>query len=188
MPRKVKTKVTRTKRVTRGKAIRKTKRTKKSHVNSRNRRTKRNKRVHRGGSTSKLSVKNQLWNAARKGEVEELKRLHKAGTLVNEIDEFGNTALHKAASNGRLEAVKYLLQAGADPDIQNDDKDTALHTACRCYQGTKDNCPQKTSIIQALVQGNATKNIKNNLGRTPFEDSCSAKPPRQTPAQAQYLA
>jgi ankyrin repeat protein len=52
-----------------------------------------------------------LTQAARGGDVAELRRLAATGVNIEERDADGMTALHWAAFNGRMEAVKVLVQA-----------------------------------------------------------------------------
>jgi uncharacterized protein len=57
-----------------------------------------------------------LLNAARQGDVTELRRQLQAGAKVNGLDALGKTALTYAAAWGDLVQVRLLLKAGADAD------------------------------------------------------------------------
>jgi ankyrin repeat protein len=57
-----------------------------------------------------------LHRAAKKGEVDKIKKLLAAGRAVDERDPTGQTALMFAAANNRLDAFRELLQAKADPN------------------------------------------------------------------------
>lgn len=57
-----------------------------------------------------------LMNAAKSGDLEEVKKLSKED--VNLVDEYDKTALMYASNNGQLEIVKYLLSQNADAFIR----------------------------------------------------------------------
>lgn len=59
----------------------------------------------------------QFLQAAKRGDVNEIRRLVKNGVNVNQRHIFGWTALHVAAMNGHLSVVKELLSLGADPNL-----------------------------------------------------------------------
>lgn len=59
----------------------------------------------------------ELFEAAKRNNLTELKRLIKAGVDVNERHLLGWTALHVAAINNCESAVRILLEAGADPNL-----------------------------------------------------------------------
>lgn len=62
-----------------------------------------------------------LHHAAKAGDLETAKRLLEAGTVVDDVDEWGNTALHAAcwSETPRAEIVALLRRHGADPDRKN---------------------------------------------------------------------
>ncbi|PIK41565.1 putative caseinolytic peptidase B protein-like [Apostichopus japonicus] len=60
------------------------------------------------------------FQAARNGDVEEIKRLIKAGLDVNERHPLGWTALQVAAINGHERLVELLLESGADINLGDD--------------------------------------------------------------------
>lgn len=62
--------------------------------------------------TSKLNE--DLWQAARDGDVEALNHALTQGAPVNARGEFGDTALNLAAGSGHAAVVERLLEAGAD--------------------------------------------------------------------------
>ena len=58
-----------------------------------------------------------------------VKLLMRKGADVNQIDRYGNTALHYAAANGNVEIVKLLLDSGARIDKNDKEGNTAMHLA-----------------------------------------------------------
>jgi outer membrane protein assembly factor BamB len=58
----------------------------------------------------------ELFIAARAGDVREVRRIVDAGAPVDAQDRYGSTALIMAAAEGRVEVVKLLLDLGADPN------------------------------------------------------------------------
>ena len=59
----------------------------------------------------------ELWNAAREGDLATVDRLLGAGLDVDSPNRYGATALSFAAQNGQLEVVRRLLEAGAQVDV-----------------------------------------------------------------------
>ena len=56
----------------------------------------------------------QLWIAAKDGDLARAKKLLSEGAMISEIDWIGNTPLHWAARGGHLSVVDMLLSEGAD--------------------------------------------------------------------------
>ena len=59
----------------------------------------------------------QLWDAARRGDVKTIESLAARGADIEAKTHYGATALWLAASKGQLEAVKALLARRADPNV-----------------------------------------------------------------------
>ena len=57
-----------------------------------------------------------IWDAARQGDLERVRKMLKAGVDVDAPSRYGATALSFAAEKGHLELVKFLLEKGADPN------------------------------------------------------------------------
>ena len=106
--------------------------------------------------------------AALQGRVDAIKLHIKAGTDLNEKDEYGSSPLIAAITFGQTEASKVLIEAGADMTITNNDGSTPLHIAAFfCH----------TEIVGVLLDNGAEKNLRSNAGLTaletvssPFED------------------
>jgi ankyrin repeat protein len=67
----------------------------------------------------KQALDDQLWEAARKGDVATVKALLDKGANVNARFRYGTTALFKAAERGHTEVVKLLLERGADVTVKD---------------------------------------------------------------------
>ena len=71
-----------------------------------------------------------LHDAAKNGDLEQLKQLLDQGTDIEEQDRFVGTALHWAAITGNAEVAQVLIAAGADVNsVARGDGTTALHVA-----------------------------------------------------------
>ncbi|MFC1726805.1 ankyrin repeat domain-containing protein [candidate division KSB1 bacterium] len=98
--------------------------------------------------------------AALQGNVDAVRQHIKAGSELNEKDEYGSTPLITAIVFGKTEAAKALIDAGVDLKITNNTGATPLHIAaffCR------------TDIVKALLEKGADKTVKNNYGSTALE-------------------
>ena len=106
--------------------------------------------------------------AALQGRIDVIQQHIKAGSNLDEKDDYGSTPLIIAVSFDKTEVAKALIDAGADLTITNNDGSTPLHIAaflCR------------TEIVQALLDKGADKNALNSFGNTaldsvsgPFEE------------------
>jgi len=106
--------------------------------------------------------------AALQGRIDAIRQHIKAGSDLNEKDEYGSSPLIVAVTFGKTEVARALIEAGADMKIANNDGATPLHIAaflCR------------TEIVEALLDNGADKNLRNKAGSTaletvlsPFED------------------
>lgn len=67
----------------------------------------------------KQALNEQLYEAARKGDVAEVKAVLDKGADVNAKFRYGATALFKAAERGHTEVVKLLLERGADVTVKD---------------------------------------------------------------------
>ncbi len=78
---------------------------------------------------SHLKSEPPLHRAAYKGDVEEIKKLIKAGENINGLNSEGATPLHWAAFKDKPEAAKVLLFYGANVDARTKKGSTALRLA-----------------------------------------------------------
>merc|ERR1712098_417541 len=73
---------------------------------------------------------------------------------VNQIDEYGETALHRAANWNDVKIAKALIEAGAYVDVQDANGETALHYAA--FHG-------HLEIGKVLVDAGADLKIRTDL-------------------------
>jgi ankyrin repeat protein len=73
----------------------------------------------RAQENAKQGLNDQLWEAARKGDVAAVQTLLDKGADVNAKFRYGTTALFKAAERGHIEVVKLLLARGADTSVKD---------------------------------------------------------------------
>ncbi|XP_052278740.1 ankyrin repeat domain-containing protein 1-like [Dreissena polymorpha] len=98
---------------------------------------------------------NAIHLAARKGNIDYIKLLHKAGVDLQQKNMHGNTAMHYAARDGYLDIVDYLRTHKVDMNPLNDlDGEAPLHLAVR---------EQAMDVIEALVDLGMDPNIKNKV-------------------------
>ena len=110
--------------------------------------------------------KEDLINAAWKGDLATVKKAAEAGADLKIKDDNGATLLMGAASSGNNELVKYLIAAGVDVKAADGSGETALHYAA--WKGNQE-------MTQALIEAGADVNAvyRANGGLTPL--NCAAE-------------
>jgi hypothetical protein len=110
-----------------------------------------------------------LMRAARKGEVDSVKRLLAEGADVNAKDWTGKTALLHACVYARTspQVVALLLAAGADPNTADRAGVTALMMVATSVAG-KD---KSLVILRNLLAAGASPNAKDRNGGTPLMEA-----------------
>lgn len=103
---------------------------------------------------------NPLFLSAEKGNVGVLSSLLKTNTLVNRMDECGQTAMHKAASKGNIKCVEILITYGSGLNAQDVNRNTPMHLAAQA-------CEDLT--IETLLAHGALSNLKNNQKLLPLD-------------------
>ncbi|XP_047101571.1 speckle-type POZ protein-like [Schistocerca piceifrons] len=101
----------------------------------------------------------RLAEAAKRGNVLEVRQLLAMGAPLDGRTTLGNTALHCAVLNKQVEVVKCLLDAGADVRATDSCLQTPLHTAASIFD-------QKVMCI--LIAASAPLDAKDRWGKTPL--------------------
>ena len=118
-----------------------------------------------GGERPGQKRDESLWGAARRGEIETIRKHLAEGGDVNARNNEGDTLLASAALVGENEMVRYLLKQGADSKLGNKERDTALHGAAFLGQ---------LQAVQLLIASGADINARNQQGRTPLDNAFGA--------------
>ncbi|UCG26757.1 MAG: ankyrin repeat domain-containing protein [Bacteroidales bacterium] len=120
-------------------------------------------REKRRSSASQASTKPpgmDIHAAALMGNIEAINQHIKAGSDLNEKDEYGSTPLIVAATFGKTKVAKALIEAGADMNLTSNEGSTPLHTAA--FFG-------RVEIVEMLLDNGADNNLRNNYGHTALE-------------------
>lgn len=105
-------------------------------------------------------------DAARRGDLDEVRRLIAAGEDVNAAQGDGMTALHWAAMRGDTELAAIVLENGADHAAGTRHGDhTALHVAARSAQ---------SAVAAALLEAGADASALTTTGATPLHFAAAA--------------
>ena len=100
-----------------------------------------------------------IFEAAEKGTVEDVKYFIERGATVNEKDFDGKPLIHYAVMyNPDADVLKYLIERGVDVNAKDKYGTTPLHFAASSY----------IEILKYLVEKGADVNAKDNYGKTPL--------------------
>ncbi len=106
-----------------------------------------------------------IWEAARNGQVDILKKLIADGIDVNTKSSQGNTALIIATDNSNstsnIKTVKFLLESGANVNIHNNNGSTALALAT-----SHSNTTSNLETVRILLDSGADINFRSGKGNT----------------------
>ncbi|CAE7762266.1 ANKRD44 [Symbiodinium sp. CCMP2592] len=100
-----------------------------------------------------------LLEAARKGDLDELKRLLACGADKDAKGSSGGTPVHRAAGRGRLTCLQELLARGSDKDAKDEDGETPLHWAAR---------HRHLDCLKELLAWGSDKDAADAMGYTPL--------------------
>jgi ankyrin repeat protein/spore coat protein CotH len=115
-----------------------------------------------GGESPGAGKDESMWGAARRGEIDAVRKYLTEGGDVNAGNDEGDTLLTAAALVGEDEMVGYLLKQGADAKLMNKERNTALHGAALLGQ---------FRVVQILITSGADINARNQEGFTPLDSS-----------------
>ncbi|KAL6565928.1 hypothetical protein OROHE_004983 [Orobanche hederae] len=104
--------------------------------------------------------------AARYGDIDDVKSIASAGVSLDSKNSEGRTALHMASANGHHDIVDYLIQSGVDVNASNTEKNTPLHWAC--LNG-------HIEVVKYLVLAGAGLSLLNSHERTPIDEAISSR-------------
>ena len=100
-----------------------------------------------------------LWGAARTGDLDGIKRYLSEGADINELSPETNiSALSWATMMGETKATKLLIESGADLNVRQEDGGTPLHIAVALG---------RAEIAELLITEGADVNAKNRRGDVP---------------------
>jgi len=149
----------------------------------------------------------KLHVAARQGDLEALQAHIQKGTNLNQLDNYGYSALKCAMESSRPDVVKLLLDGGADANVKDGRGEPALTTAARRGQlevvqmllakGADVNARDKRDatallgavqmrqqpVVEALVEAGADVNLEDSTGQSPLAVALRAN----NAGAAQYL-
>ncbi len=109
-------------------------------------------------------IHKHIRNAAKEGDIEQIKRLTAIGADINSQDEEGNTPLLFAIKAGQCETAFFLKEKGANSALCNKTGDTALSAAA--YNGYED-------LVLAFIK--SSKNKKQALGTALLKAAAGGK-------------
>jgi hypothetical protein len=103
-------------------------------------------------------LNNQLWNAVKKNNTQEVDRLLNAGAHVNAQDKYGFTVLHSAVWNDNQEStIRLLLKAGANVRTLDQNGASPLHLASSRNRMAMAPGGELSHIHQLLIDADAGK-------------------------------
>ena len=104
----------------------------------------------------------ELYNAAKRGDIEAVKDLKNRGANVDAKNDAGETALHVATIRWDTEIVKFLIGASANVNAKNNKGQTPLHISAQS------GC---VKVAEALLNNGADFNAKDIFGKPPTDEA-----------------
>ncbi|DBB16177.1 hypothetical protein WJX82_007690 [Trebouxia sp. C0006] len=100
---------------------------------------------------------NNLWEAAKFGDLEAAEDFIAIGKDVNEQDRDGRTPLHYAVAHDKRDVLKALISASANLEAAENMRNTPLHYACGYGRG---------QCVETLIDAGANVHATNASGKT----------------------
>eukprot|EP00252_Welwitschia_mirabilis_P007630 TRINITY_DN1920_c0_g1_i1.p1 TRINITY_DN1920_c0_g1~~TRINITY_DN1920_c0_g1_i1.p1 ORF type:complete len:170 (-),score=46.12 TRINITY_DN1920_c0_g1_i1:247-756(-) len=116
------------------------------------------------GSNDASEHVEEFVDAARHGDIDDVKELISINGILNAQDSEGRTALHMAAANGHLDVIRFLISKGADLNARNLEENTPLHWAA--LNG-------HAGVVEELILAGANPAALNRFDRTPLDEALS---------------
>ncbi|HNY10466.1 MAG TPA: ankyrin repeat domain-containing protein [Candidatus Wallbacteria bacterium] len=113
-------------------------------------------------SPSIVDAPNDLFAAARDGDVTRIKKALDGGAKINNKNSKGETPLHFAARAGKAEAVKFLLKKGADSWAKNSYDEPPLFYAIFA---------KNYDCVKLLLEAGSDTKYKSLKGRRAIEEA-----------------
>lgn len=113
--------------------------------------------------------------AAKRGRLEVMEVLLKAGACIDAADQNGRTGLMVAAASGQHSAILWLLCHRAAADSSTHYGYTALHYAALV---------PRPEVVHALLEGRASSNVVDREGRSALHAALSTLPRARTEGAA----
>ncbi len=103
-----------------------------------------------------------LNDAAKEGDLDEVKRLIKEGANIEVRDASASTPLYNAVDRGNKDIVEFLILKGANVNVNCTEGNTPLHRASLLFGGDKE-------MVKLLIANEANVNaVDNHDGYTPL--------------------
>jgi len=101
-----------------------------------------------------IAQDNDLFDAARRGDLAKLKTLVGSKPNVDLRDAHGRTALHEAAANCQMDAFRFLVQAGWDFSVRDDQGTPPMTLAVQCLdRNAKVTSPRSSAASNSAIPG-----------------------------------
>ena len=99
----------------------------------------------------------EIHEAAKAGNLAQVKELINQGADINSISGYKETVLHYAAESGNLELVQWLVNRGANLNALDNDEKSIMHSAAESGN---------LRLVQWLIKQGFDINAKDYLGKT----------------------
>ena len=106
----------------------------------------------------------QVIQAVRSQDIDQLRRMHKAGRQLQCANKFGESLVHMACRRGFVDVVRFLVdEAGVSVRVRDDYGRTALHDACWTSE------PNEELVEYLIRQCPELLLMSDKRGNAPFE-------------------
>jgi len=122
-----------------------------------------------GGIVQAMDISQQIFEAAKSGNITKVQELIGQGVSVNSRTDDGHTPLHAAAANCHLDVAQLLLAHEADINAQDNNGTTPLCWSVKASLPWTPVVHQlQLDMTQLLLDRGADHNIQDNVGYTPL--------------------